>query len=540
MTTTNEQAPLLRGASAATLIAACMIAVLFPTSITGTSVTLPDISSDLGGGVAGLQWVVHAYDLTFAAFLLAMGSLADVLGRRRVLMFGLALFGAGSIAAALSFNLLFLDLARGLTGIGAAAAFTSVAAALANAFDGAARAKAFGVFGTCFGIGLAFGPLLGGGMSSSLGWRYFFAVQALVAIAALILSSRVTATATVSNTRVDWAGTATFVGALFLLILALVEGPQLGWGSIGTIAMFVGAAALLAAFVIVEHRQAAPMFDLALFRSRQYVAVCLSPVALAFGFVALLVFLPTYFIAVDGRTPWDAGLLMLLLTAPTLAMPAVAGNLAAKGVTYRTLLITCMVLVGGGTLWLLTLSAGMPLWELAGPLVVIGIGFGISNGILDGAAVSSVRPERAGMAAGMFGTMRITGEVVAIAAMGSLIVSLTSRQLGERIDGLAGTAYAQDPAGLANSMAKGDLTTPAQGLTTDAQSTFHAFASDIYSSSLHQVFVILAACCLVMVPILWVLLRDDKSPTSDDSAPVSAAANSSADAAPTGQVLTHE
>lgn len=508
---TNVQlTPTAKSSATATLIVACLIAVLFPTSITGTSVTLPNISTDLGGGVAGLQWVVHAYDLTFAAFLLAMGSLADVVGRRRVLLFGTTLFAAASVAASLSFNLLFLDIVRGLTGIGAAAAFTSIAASLANAFEGAALAKVFGVFGTCFGIGLAFGPLLGGGLSSLLGWRYFFGAQAVVAIAALIVATRVAATAVNRDTRIDWAGTATFVGALFLLILALVEGPQLGWGSIAVIAMLVGSTTLLAAFVVVENRQSAPMFDLALFRSRRYVAICLSPVALAFGFVALLVFLPTYFIAVDGRSSWDAGLLMLLLTAPTLVMPAIAGNLAAKGVSYRTLLITCMLLVSGGTLWLLTLRAEMPVWELAGPLLVIGIGFGISNGILDGAAVGSVEPERAGMASGMFGTMRITGEVVAIAAMGSLIVSLTSRQLGEHLDQLRGTPYANDPAGFANSMAKGDLTTPALGLPEDARNIFHAFASDTYSSSLHHVFVILAACCLVMVPTLWVLLRTDQ------------------------------
>jgi MFS family permease len=496
-----------------TLVAACLIAVLFPTSITGTSVTLPNIAADLGGGLAGLQWVVHAYDLTFAAFLLAMGSLSDVLGRRRVFAFGTTLFTVASIGAALSTNLLFLDIARGVTGIGAAAAFTSVAAALAQAFDGAARARAFGLFGTCFGFGLAFGPLLGGGLSSSLGWRYFFAAQAIAASVSLVLSRRIASSKRNPDAKVDWAGTATFVGALFLLILGLVEGPQLGWGSPGTISMLVGSVILLVGFVAVEHRQDAPMFDLALFRSRRYVAICLSPVALAFGFVALLVFLPTYFIAVDGVTPWDAGLMMLMLTLPTLIMPAIAGNLAAKGISHRTLLVACMLLVGAGTLWLLTLRQGLPVWQLAGPLLTIGVGFGISNGILDAAAVGAVEPHRAGMATGMFGTMRITGEVIAIAAMGSLIVSLTARQLRGNVGQLAGTRYSDNPGGLANSMAKGDLTTPVQDLQPQARAAFHTFASASYSSGMHQVLIILSACCLVMVPLLLVLLRGDRNST---------------------------
>ncbi|WKD34208.1 MFS transporter [Streptomyces xanthophaeus] len=511
MSTTAQ--PIDRAPSRAgiTLLAACLIAALLPTSITGTSVTLPAMGADLGSDLADLQWVVNAYDLTFASFLLACGSLSDIIGRRRMFLGGMTVFALCSLIAGAATDITVVDIVRGIAGIGAAAVITSASSALANAFDGAARARAFGFYGTCFGIGLAFGPLAAGALTSALDWRWFFYAQAIIAVVVIIAALRIPEGRNPEAPKVDWAGTFTFTSSLFLLILALVEGPQIGWAHPVVLLFLAGSALLLAGFVLVESRSAHPMFDLGLFRQPQYVALCVTPVALAFGFVALLVFLPSYFMAVDGISAADAGLLLLLLTAPTLVMPAVAGY-ASKWLSPRALLVTCMTLVAAGTAWLTVIEANIGVLSLAGPLLVIGIGFGISNGVLDGAAVSSVEPHRAGMAAGMFNTMRITGEVIAIAAMGSLMVSVTRSQLSDGIGDYAAAGSAGD---VANQLAQGDLVTSATKVEESLRGAYTEFASTAYSGAMHEILWVLSAICLVTVPFLWVLCR----PRKDAAAP---------------------
>ncbi len=338
------------------LVAACLAAVLLPTSITGAGVALPAIAEDLPGGIGPLQWVVHAYDLTFASFMLAMGCLSDIFGRRRVFVSGALVYAACALLASLSQSLVLLDLVRAVTGIAAAAVMTSAAASLAQTYSGAAGARAFGLFGTSFGIGLAFGPLLAGGLTSAFGWRWFFGTQVVIALAAVLCARSMPVAPADDRPSVDWAGTTTFVVALFAFILALVEGPQLGWTHPAVLGMYAVTVLGIVAFGVVESRQERPMFDLALLRQRAYLAVCAAPVALAFGFVTLLVFLPTYFMTVYGMSAWTAGLSMLALTVGTLVMPAVAGALVARGASARALLVLCMVLVGGGCLWLTVMT----------------------------------------------------------------------------------------------------------------------------------------------------------------------------------------
>jgi predicted MFS family arabinose efflux permease len=490
--------------AALTLLAACLVAILLPTSITGTSVALPAIGADLHSDVAGLQWVINAYNLTFASFLLATGSLSDIIGRRRLFIGGMALFAACSLAAGTVHSTTVLDIVRGFAGVGAAAAVTSGSAAIAHSFDGHARTRAFGLYGTCFGVGIAFGPMMAGSLTSGFGWRWFFLVQALVGVVILALAVTISEGRNPGPVTVDWAGTLTFTTSLFLLTLGLIEAPQLGWSHPVAVLSFLGFAVLLGAFVLVEQRQRQPMFDLSLFRKPHYVALCLTPVALAFGFVALLVFLPSYFMAVNNMPARDAGFVLLLLTAPTLVMPAVAAA-ASKRLSIRFLLVTCLVLVAAGTGWLTVIEPGVSILTLAGPLLTIGIGFGISNGILDGAAVSSVEPQRAGMAAGMFNTMRITGEVVAIAALGSLLVSFTRSEMTAAV-GRSGQSYGQPVGDLANLTVQGNLDGAAALVPQPLRATFTSLAQSAYTSALDHVLWVLAAVCLLAVPALVVLL----------------------------------
>jgi EmrB/QacA subfamily drug resistance transporter len=497
-----------RTRTGAVLAAVCLAGVLLPVSLTGASVALPSIGTDLGSGLAAVQWVVNGYDLTFASIMLAAGSLADLFGRKRMFGGGLALFVLCSLLGGLAPNVIVLDIVRAVAGIGAAGVLTAGSAILAQTFDGAARAKAFAMLGTAFGVGIAFGPVLSGVEVSAIGWRGMFLSHALVGGFVLaFLLRHVKESRSPEGGRVDWAGTVTFTGSLFLFIMALIQGPQWGWTNPVIIASLVGCVAGLALFAVVEKRQQRPMFDVTLFAKPRFVAISLVPVVLAFGFTAVLMFLPSYFMSVDGSSASDAGLILMFLTVPTLVLPMVGGSLTQK-LSNRLVLSLSLLVTAIGAAWLTVIGPGAPILSIAGPLITIGVGFGIPLGILDGAAVSTVEPGRAGMAAGMFNTMRLAGEVVAIAAMGSLLVSLTQNRLAEGISRFTGD-YQGTSGSLANDLIQGHLSGPAGTVAAgSARDAFTAFASDGYTTALHSSLWLLAAICAVGAAGIALLLKD--------------------------------
>lgn len=493
------------------LTAVCLAGGLLPASLTGTSVALPQIGADMGADLAPLQWVVNAYNLTFASFMLACGAFADLVGRRRMFSIGAALFAACSLVSALATDILVLDIARGVSGVGAAAVLTAGSAMLANTFSGKSLAKAFGILGSSFGAGLALGPSTSGLLVQEFGWESVFYVHLAVCLLVMAAIPAMRESRDPGATRVDWAGTATFTIALFLITFAMVEGPQQGWSSPAVLGMVAGFVALIIGFVVAEKVQRRPMFDLALFRQGRFVAVSLMPVALAFGFVCLLVFLPTYFIGVMDFTVGKAGLVMLILTVPVFLLPIASGYLATK-IPVRVLLGISLLLVGGGAAWLTVLEPGTTVSQLVGPLLTIGAGVGISFGLLDGAAISSVAPERAGMAAGMFNTMRLASEAIAIAGMGSLLVTLTQG----RISAGLGEFDANDTtaADLANRVTQGDVDAAVEAVPAGQSGEFTDLLAGSFSSAFHIVLWILAGVCVVGAPIIMALLRNRSEPAA--------------------------
>ncbi|MEV4615207.1 MFS transporter [Kitasatospora sp. NPDC049258] len=489
---------------AITLIAVCVSCGLLPASLTGTSVALPSIGSHLDASLVSLQWVVNAYNLTFASVMLAAGSIADLVGRRRMFGSGLVVFTLCTLGAALVSDIVVLDLLRALAGVGAAMVLTAASALLAQTFDGPARMRAFGFLGSSFGLGLALGPSMGGLLVQAGGWRAVFLCHAAISALVLLSLPFLRESRDPDATGVDWPGALTFSGSLFAATLALVEGPQLGWGDPLVLALLALAAVLLAGFVLAEQRQARPMFELSLLRRPQFVAVSLMPVLLAFGFVCLLVLLPSYFIGINGMSTRAAGLTMLLLSGPVLLLPMAAGVLT-RAVSTRVLLGVSLLLVGLGAIWLTAIDRDSTTADLAGPLLVIGTGVGISFGLLDGAAVGTVDASRAGMAAGMFNTLRLTGETVAIAGMSAVLVSLTRNRLTGGIDRF-GEPYAHSVGTLANKAVQGELGPAAEAVAGGEREAFVGFVSDSYTSAFHTVLWILAAVCLLGAPgIVWML-----------------------------------
>ncbi|GAA1089753.1 MFS transporter [Nocardiopsis composta] len=416
------------GRKRAVLLTVLLSTLTFPLTITGASLALPDIQADLGAGLSAAQWAVNGYNACFAGFLAVAGSLADVLGRRRVFAGGVTLFFvAGALCGPVG-DVLLLNLLRALAGAGAAAAVAGGTSILSETFTGAARARAFGLLGTVLGAGTAFGPTAAGVLVDLLGWRAVFAAPALVAGAVLALCPLLPRLPGAPGRRVDAAGAVSFSAALLLVITVFVEGPERGFGHPLTLGCAAGAVVLGCVFAVVERRTADPMLDLALLADRRFLAYAAAAGAIMAVLIPLLVYLPSYLISVVGLDAGQAGLWLLMLTVPTVLLPS-AGARLARAVPPIALVAAAVLLCGAGALLLTGIGPGTgPLAVLPG-LVLVGSGAGLTNGILDGLAVGSVPAERAGTAAGVFNTVRITSETVAIATVGALLAALTSGSL---------------------------------------------------------------------------------------------------------------
>ncbi|MFD3687890.1 MFS transporter [Nocardiopsis sp. NPDC058631] len=407
------------------LAAVLLSTLMFPLAITGASVALPAVQAELGGGPTALQWVVNSYNACFAAFLVCAGSVADAIGRRRVYAAGILLFCASGLLCLFANDIAALNLLRAVGGVGAAAAVAGGSAMVAAAFEGPARARAFGLIGTVLGAGTAFGPAVGGLLADTLGWRAAFASPAAVAGLVLLLVPLLPALRGTGR-PVDWPGAILFTSALVTLIAALVEGPERGLPVM--LAGLVVSAVLMGAFALVERRRRDPLVDLALLANRRFVAYALAAAAFMAVLVPLLVYLPSYLIAVVGLGAAQAGLWLLMLTGPTLFLPTLGAELAAR-LPHAVVVVGALALCGAGSAGLLVLGPDVTPWALLLPFLLVATGVGLTNGTIDGMAMGVVRVEQTGVAAGVFNATRITVETVALACVGAVLAALTGGRL---------------------------------------------------------------------------------------------------------------
>lgn len=438
----SQARPRSRADSWWVLGAVCLAGLMMPLSFTGPAVATPAISRDLGGNPATLGWVVNAFVLSFGSFVMAAGSLADQLGRKRLFRAGVAGFILLSVVIGLAPSLLTLIALRGVQGITAAVAMAAGAAALAQEFDGAARTRAFSLLGTTFGVGLAFGPIWSGFLIERLGWRSVFLTGAAIGVVVLTAGvPRMRESRDPGAAGIDWPGTLTFTTMLLLLTLGIVQGPQHGWTSAFVISLLLGAALLCAIFLRIERTRRAPMLDLTFFRFPRFLGAQLLPIATAFCFVVLLIALPIRLIGVEGIGEMEAGVLMLPLCAPMVVVPLL-GALLTRWVPASHLSSLGLALAAVGLVWLSAIDPGRGAAAMALPLLVVGIGSGLPWGLMDDLSVSVVPKERAGMAIGIFATMRVAGEAVALAIVGAMLVALTQSSLQDTLAASAAQATA--------------------------------------------------------------------------------------------------
>ncbi|HYC80753.1 MAG TPA: MFS transporter, partial [Solirubrobacterales bacterium] len=315
-----------------TLGAVCVATFMLLLDITVVNTALPAIQKDLGGSFTDLQWVIDAYALSLAALVLTAGSLADRLGRRRVFVFGLAVFSLASLLCALAPDPTFLNLARALQGIGGAVMFAVSLALVAQEFpSGRERGMAMGIYGATIGISVAIGPLVGGALTDGISWESVFLINVPVGLAAIgVTYWKLRESRDPNASRIDWGGLVTFSSGLLLLVLALVRGNDEGWGSTLIVSLFAAAAVLMAAFVAIESRVREPMLPLGLFRNHAFTGVQLAAFAVSASMFALFLYLTLYLQQFLGYSAIDAGLRYLPITIGAFVIAPIAGAALAK------------------------------------------------------------------------------------------------------------------------------------------------------------------------------------------------------------------
>lgn len=482
------------------LAAVCLAGLMMPLSFTGPAVATPAIARDLGGSPVALAWVVNAFVLAFGSFVLAAGTLADQYGRKRIFRLGVLGFTILSAISTFAPGLVALDLLRGAQGIAAAMAMAGGAASLAQEFEGPARTRAFSLLGTTFGVGLAFGPIWSGLLIEHFGWRSIFLTGAVIGALVLLFGvPRMRETRDPDARGMDGWGTLTFTVALSLLIFGIVTGPQYGWTGTATLALLGAALAMLAAFVAIELKRARPMLDLSLFRYPRFVGVQLLPLATAVCYVVLLILLPIGFIGVEGYSELKAGMMMIPLSLPMAIVPFLAGLLARR-YPAGALSAGGLVIAAAGLAWLATMPVGQQSMAIIWPMLLIGIGTGLPWGLMDDLSVSVVPKERAGMATGIFSTMRLAGEAVALAAAAALLLALMQSGLAQALPDAR--AMADIPA-IANDMAAGALGQAATHLGDGGKAMLVA----VYADAFRALLLALAALTVAAALAAWLLLR---------------------------------
>lgn len=403
-----------------TLVVVSSATAMLLLDVTVVNVALPVIAADLDASFDEVQWVIDAYALTLAATLLSAGALADRLGRRRVFAVGLALFTAFSALCGAATSGMFLDVARGLQGVGAAAMFAASLAILAHEFQGRERGFALGVWGAVTGAALALGPLVGGVLVDASNWRWVFLVNLPVGAALLWATLRRLPESRDATPRgLDAGGLVTFGAAAFLMTFGLIRGNVDGWGSATVVGSLFAAVALLAAFVEIERRGVSPMLPPTLFRIPAFTGTAIVAFAQSFALYPLFLFLAIYLQGILGYSPTGTGLRLLPLTLVLLAVAPLSGRLTSR-IELRVPLVAGLVLIACGLLLMRGPDPAAGWTDLLPGFVVVGFAIGVLSPALAAAMVGVLPHERGGLASGVNNTFRQLGIAVGIAALGAI------------------------------------------------------------------------------------------------------------------------
>lgn len=481
-----------------------LAAVLLPLSFTGGVISTPAIHHTLGGSPAALSWLTNGFMLAFGSCLLPAGVAADAIGRKSIFTAGAVLFFLSSVVIGLAQGLFMAGLFRSLQGLAAALILASGSAALACLHERTSRTRAFSLLGTMFGAGLAFGPVLLGFITDALGWRWLYALLALLAGIVLFTGAAfLPASQERAQQKPDIAGLMLFTAALILFTSAVMLIPAFGLLSFAVLVLLVSAGLFLSGFVVRCLRIQNPVLDISLLLRPHFAGVLLLPVATCYCYVVLLIILPQHFMGGDGMSEAQSAVYLMALTSPMLIFPSVAavltrwfspGTVSAMGLTVST----------GGLLLLGYALTGNSSSFLVLSLMLTGTGAAFPWGLMDGLALSAVPVEKAGMAAGLFNTVRVAGEGIALAMVSAFLTVMNTFTLEKNAHGYPPEVIHRAAAWLGS----GNSDEAATILPGVPGWLLH----DSYDSAYTTLFSVLAAITLVCALVTGVMLGRKAEP----------------------------
>jgi EmrB/QacA subfamily drug resistance transporter len=402
----------------------CMSLFIVGLDVTIVNVALPSIGHELHAGVSGLQWTIDAYTLVLASLLMLAGSTADRVGRRRTFQIGLVVFSLGSLLCSVAPGLGWLVAFRALQAIGGSMLNPVAMSIITNTFiEPRERARAIGVWGGVVGLSMALGPIVGGLLVETVGWRGIFWVNVPVGIAAIVLTALFVPESRAPRARkLDPVGQVLVVILLAALVYALIEGPGSGWTSVKILSCFSIAALALVALARYEPRCEEPLIDLRFFRSAPFsgaVAIAICAFAALGGFLLVNTL---YLQDVRGFSPLLAGIYTLPMAAMTAICSPLSGRLVGSRGTRPSLIVAGLG-IGAAGLILAHLTAHTTTIVLVAGYLAFGIGFGTVNAPITNSTVSGMPRSQAGVAAGVASTSRQVGSSLGVAVIGSATIS---------------------------------------------------------------------------------------------------------------------
>jgi EmrB/QacA subfamily drug resistance transporter len=480
------------------------------------NVTLPTLVRDLDASTSQLQWVVDAYNLAFAALVLAAGSLSDRFGRKGALVTGLAVFGLGTAAGSLATSTGQLITARAVMGIGAAIVFPNTLSILSNVFtDRAERAKAIGIWGATTGMGVAFGPIVGGWLLEHFWWGSAFLAMAPVAALAIALVVGVVPTSRDPQApRLDRVGLVLSTAALATLVYTIIEAPGRGWTDPATLGGFAAAAVALAVFVSWERRVAEPMLDVTLFTNLRFSAASGSVTVAFFALFGFIFMVTMYFQFMHGYSPLSTGL-RTLPVALSMGAASVVGVQLAVRFGNKAVVTTGLAMMAVAFVWISRSSAHTPYLESVGQMIVTAAGMGFTSAPATEAIMGVVPKEKAGVGSAINDATRELGGTLGVAVIGSVFTSTylhaitTSRAAAVLAPDVI--ARAKESVGGALLTAKALVPSNPQGARALATAADHAFFSGFTGGCL-------VAAGVALMGAIFAALALPARPTETDAA----------------------
>jgi EmrB/QacA subfamily drug resistance transporter len=409
------------------LLAMTQFVVVIDASI--VNVALPSIGAHLHFSRDDLTWVVNSYTLTFGGFLLLGGRMADLLGRRRMFMLGLVIFSLASLGGGLAQSETWLIAARAVQGLGAAIVSPAALSIITTTFaDGAERNRALGIWGAVAGAGGAAGVLLGGILTSGLSWRWVLFVNVPIGLIAAALAPRtlLESRREEAGNSFDIPGAVTVTAGLALLVYAVVDAVNVGWGSARTIGCLTVAALLLIAFVVIELRASDPLMPFSIFRLRTLRGANIVGLLIGMSLFSMFFFISLYLQDVMGYTPIKTGIAYLPLAVGIILSAGIASQLVTR-LGFKIPLTVGMILIAAALFWFAQVPApdGSYLADILGPSLLAAVGLGLAFVPVTIAAVTSTEPQEAGLASGLINTSQQVGGALGLAILATVANSRT-------------------------------------------------------------------------------------------------------------------